>query len=49
MRAYINSFFTAIDELKHVTNGKRTYMQLRQSAPKIVPDGGNPAHYGISK
>jgi hypothetical protein len=49
MRLYINDFFTTIDTLKQHANGKRTYYQLRQSAPEIVPDGGNPVHYGISR
>lgn len=49
MKNYLNSFFVTLNTLKLSNGNKRTYTQMRQTAPQVVPDGGHPAHYGVSK
>lgn len=49
MKAYLNDFFAAIEALNMTSNEYRTYSQLRQTSPDIVPDGGNPLHYGVGR
>lgn len=49
MRAYLTSFFEHLEELRRSGSQPRTYYQLRQTAPNVVPAGADPLHYGVRK
>lgn len=49
MRIYLKSFFEHLEELRAQAGTKRTYAQLRQTAPDVVPAGADPSDYGVRK
>ena len=48
VRTYLNSFFEHLEELQ-TASVLRTYSQLRQTAPNVVPAGADPEHFGVRR
>lgn len=48
MRTYLKSFYDHLTDLR-ATKGARTYSQLREKAPKVVPAGAKPEDFGVRK
>lgn len=48
VRTYLNSFFEHLEELQDASSS-RTYSQLRQTAPDVVPAGADPEHFGVRR
>lgn len=45
MMAFVKTFYTQVDTLRDGIGTERSYMP----APRAIPDGGMPEHYGIGK
>ena len=48
MRIYLNGFFEHLEELQEAS-ALRTYSQLREKAPDVVPAGADPEHFGVRR
>jgi hypothetical protein len=45
MMAFVKTFYTQVETLRDGIGTERSYMP----APRAIPDGGMPEHYGIGK
>jgi hypothetical protein len=48
MRIYLKSFYDHLTDLQ-AARGARTYSQLREKAPKVVPAGAKPEDFGVRR
>ncbi|MEL6659952.1 MAG: hypothetical protein AAFP77_28075 [Bacteroidota bacterium] len=48
LRTYLNDFFDHLEELQ-AASALRTYSQLREKAPNVVPAGADPEHFGVRR
>ncbi|WP_367389799.1 hypothetical protein [Lewinella sp. LCG006] len=48
MREYLNEFYDHLTDLRQF-GGLRTYSQMRQTAPEVVPAGAKPENYGVRR
>jgi hypothetical protein len=48
MRSYLKEFYDHLTDLREI-GSIRTYSQMRQTAPEVVPAGAKPENYGVGR